>query len=199
MTNDPFATSPKEIPVPPYRPMNEDDETSAEKSACIIVVVIFIVLALAGFGIWYYLKHRATPVGKTPPPQPGTTTAQQNEKKDPNLISASEGGSVFYIDPQGNKAAVIIPPFALTKDTKIEIERVSAGSVTDLYHLKPDGLKFLKPVTVVIPYKESGLAGSQTPNDIDLEYWFKKKYGKQMIDFTVDLQAHTLSAKVMEF
>lgn len=180
-------------------PAPEEDNGSPEKSACIIVVIIFVVLVLAGVGVWYYLKKKPNFFNKIPPPE-DKKIGQEIKKKDPNLVSAKEGGKVLFKDHLGREVEVIVPAFALPKDTKIEIERVSAGEVTDLYHFKPDGLKFLKPVTLVIPYKESGLREGETPYDIDLEYWFKEKYGtRKMLNFTVDKVTKTLRAQVREF
>lgn len=174
------------------------EEDGAEKSACAVVIIILVVLILAGVGIWYYLTRRTpgVPPSKAPPKQEETS----EEPEDTGLIRAAKGGTVVYKDSFGREAKIIVPAGALTRDTKIEIEWVASGRVTDLYHLKPDGLKFLKPVTVAIPYKESGLAEEETPYDIDLEYWQKGAYeDKELLDFRVDKTEKMLSTAVRSF
>ena len=61
---------------------------------------------------------------------------------------------------------------ALKEDTQIFITKIADGPVTDLYKIEPEGLKFLKPITLEIPYKESGLKYNETPEDIDLNIGF---------------------------
>lgn len=165
---------------------------AAEKSACVIVLVIFLILASTGGGVWYYLTRDKKPQKV----QPATAPARIEEpQKDANLITAAAGGKVKACD----EAEIIIPQGALEKDTKIEMQCVEKGNVTDLYRLKPDNLKFSKPVTIVIPYKKSGLFSGQTPYDIDLEYWFKEMGQKKLLRYTVDTQERKLRTQVREF
>ena len=64
-------------------------------------------------------------------------------------VSAAAGGTVA--DPSG-KTTLTIPPGALAQDTDITlaIKPASAGAVVDVSEFGPDGLKFLKPVTLAI-------------------------------------------------
>ena len=199
--NDPFAE--QEQPVPP---MEDDDAMQGEKNACVIIVLVFIALVLAGVGIWYFLTHRF----KSQPVKETATKTEEKKvetpagetavlKKNTNLISAENGGTATYRDRDGGTVVVAIPAGALSQDTLIEISQVAEGRVTNRYHFKPDGLAFLKPVTITIPYKESGLRTNETPEDIKLSYWFFGKSNKEMLQYSVDKEAHTLSADVNEF
>lgn len=124
----------------------------------------------------------------------------KEKSADPDLIAAAVGGAVNFVDPAtGAIAEVIIPAGALRQDTRVQIEKVSNGTVTDLFHLMPDGLKFSKPVAVVIPYKQNGLAGGQNPGEIKLQYWFSNEGSKRNIGFTVDSQSKKLRATVTQF
>lgn len=163
-----------------------NEESEATKSACVIVFLIFIVLALIGTGTWYYLSRDRD--------QKTEQNGQKEEvKRDPNLIAAREGGKVIF-----SGFEIIIPPGALPQDTKIEIEKAAYGAITDRYRVKPDGLKFLKPVTLVIPYKESGLREGETPYDIRLGYWFENEWNKQFLNYAVDSEAKKLRTQVIE-
>ena len=64
-------------------------------------------------------------------------------------VSAALGGTVS--DPAG-KTTLTIPPGALEADTDItlSVEAASAGAATDVSSFGPDGLRFVKPVTLSI-------------------------------------------------
>lgn len=81
----------------------------------------------------------------SPAPGPGTTSSSTVTVH----VSAAAGGSVA--DPSG-KTTLTIPPGALERDTDITLalKPASAGSVVDVSEFGPDGLKFLKPVTLAI-------------------------------------------------
>lgn len=161
----------------------EDENAGVRRNTCITVFVIALILALIGGGAWYYFyKYK------------NKTAAPQSEKTS-NLISAAIGGRIAL--PNG--AAVIIPQGALPKDTVIKIEKVENGPVTDLYHLTPDGYEFLKPVTVVVPYKESGLGKNETPYDILLDYWFASRRSARDLNYMVDQDGKTLQTQIMKF
>ncbi len=166
----------------------ERQEQEVQQSACAIIVVIAVIVGLLGFGVWYYL-------GYSPAEKNGAGPLSSEERKDPNLIVAALGGKI--VSPYG--VEVVVPPGALAKDKKIEIERVAIGDVTDLFRLKPEGLKFLKPVTVAIPYKESGLKSREEPEDILLEYWFTAGDRKRLLQYEVDESAKKLRAAVTQF
>lgn len=166
----------------------ERQEQEVQRSACVIIVVVAVIVGLIGFGVWYYVTHPAQE--KTPQP-PMTST----EPKDPNLIAAATGGKIT--SPYG--VEVIIPAGALVKDKRIEIERIAIGEVTDLFRLKPEGLKFLKPVTIAIPYKESGLKSWEQPEDIILEYWYTEDDWKRSLLYDVDETQKKLRTRVTQF
>ncbi|MEK7523862.1 MAG: hypothetical protein AAB588_02410, partial [Patescibacteria group bacterium] len=125
---------------------------------------------------------------KQPPPrvEPGD---------DEGVIRATNGGKI--VSPDGFE--VTIPPGALPQDMRIEIERVSIGRVTDLYHLKPDGLRFLKPIMLAIPYKPAGLYEGETPYDIILKYWYTQNSPQLGLQYSVDLGDTKLRTQVERF
>lgn len=187
---NPPSASPSEDPTAAFREAITDavefehEEEQVEQSAFALVFVIGVIVLLAGVGAWHFL--RSFPSEGTPmfPPTPLTAELQ----KDPNLIVAAIGGTI--ISPYG--AQVHVPAGALQKNKRIEIERVTQGPVTDQFHLKPDGTKFLKPVTVAIPYKGE-------PEDILLEYWFTSGGRKQLLKYEVDASVKKLRTKIMQF
>ncbi|MBI2638642.1 hypothetical protein HYW83_03570 [Candidatus Peregrinibacteria bacterium] len=166
----------------------ERQEQEVQQSACAIIVVIAVIVGLFGFGIWYYF-------GYSPAEKNGASPLSSEETKDPNFILAAVGGKI--VSPYGME--VTVPPGALAKDKKIEIERVAIGDVTDLFWLKPEGLKFLKPVTVAIPYKERGLKSWEEPGDISLQYWFTAGDRKRSLRYEVDESAKKLKTTVTQF
>lgn len=183
------------------KPAEEDEKPSAAKIAGTLVVLF--VLIFGGYFLWQLLQQKETqlpPVvdNETTDELPDSADVIQKEKK---FFRSSEGGRLVLLAllTGSADAEVIIPPGALREDVEIEIERVKKGTVTDLYHFKPEGLKFLIPVTVVIPYKESGLAPGQTPHDIKLGFWLKNPNVKRFLSFTVDTLAKTIRAQVSEF
>lgn len=200
-STDPFekrTPSDKDDAVENEPVFSYDDEGDSTRTACITIAVIFAILVAAGVGVWYYISHKAPATNVTDVDmKPDTTTGNTTAK---NMISAKDGGEVIYKDPYGKTVKISIPAGALEKDTKISVAWVASGRVTDEYHLMPDGLTFKKPITVTIPYKESGLAKNETPQDIQLEYWFKNMYGSRtLLKFSIDSVAKTLSAAVDKF
>jgi hypothetical protein len=169
----------------------EHQEEQAEQSALAMVFVIGIILGLAGFGMWRFLGGLPSDNRLTIPSVPLSAELQ----KDPNIILAAVGGTV--VSPYG--VEIYVPAGALSKDKKIEIERVASGAVTDLYRLKPEGLKFLKPVAVAIPYKKGGLKSGEEPKDILLEYWFIAGDRKQSLKYEVDASIKKLRTTVTQF
>jgi|GEM_PF-3473735 len=90
---------------------------------------------------------------------PGTEPAPAEEAKQ---IVGAKGGTVTT--PGGN-ASVDIPEGALPADTTISIAPVVASppagteSLSDAYVFGPEGLVFLKPVTIKLAYRASALLG----------------------------------------
>lgn len=172
--------------------VNDDDDDDEDegiwRNTCMVVLVVVLILALIGGGVWYYIYKK----GKKETPKVESPAKVEDNT---NLISAVNGGRIALADG----AAVIVPPGALPKDTIIKMEKVEEGPVTDLYHLMPDGYEFLKPVTVVVPYKESGLRQSETPYDILLNYWFISRGSARNLDYSVDQDGKTLQTQVAKF
>ncbi|MBI5412913.1 hypothetical protein HZA42_01015 [Candidatus Peregrinibacteria bacterium] len=191
-----FTCSPivaDDTPISYEHPVDTEDNQDSDiwKNACLVVFVIVLILALIGGGVWYYLYKKGN---KDAPKIEPPAKVEQSEKS-PNLISAANGGRITL--PDG--AAVVVPPGALDKDTIIKMEKVEEGPVTDLYHLMPDGYEFLHPVTVIVPYKESGLAQSETPYDILLNYWFISRGAVRDLSYMVDQDGKTLQTQVAKF
>lgn len=71
------------------------------------------------------------------------------------VVSAAEGGTVRL--PDG--AQVVIPPGALAQDTAITLSATDLPApggyspFSKVYRFEPDGLQFLKPVAVTIPFQ----------------------------------------------
>jgi hypothetical protein len=166
-------------PVSPAFSESDDEEDIAKKTALTIVAGVLVVLLLAGFGGWYFFL-RDKEENEIPPPPP-------QEESDANLIVAAIGGKI--LTPEG--AALLIPAGALSQDTRLEILKVRDGEATDLFELKPLGQKFLKPVTVEIPYKKSG--------SIILEYWKEEGGKKRALKYTVNRKEMKLKTQVNEF
>lgn len=172
----------------PVREYDEPEEASLRRGLAVLGVVI-LILVVSGFAVWYAVSRPGTDVN---PPETNV--------KNGGLVSAANGGQITYKDPNGKEVKLIIPAGALAQDSKITISWIKSGAVTDLYQLKPEGLTLKKPVTFVIPYKETGLKKGETPQDIELELWFKDMYSdRELLDFSVDEKQKTLSAKINKF
>lgn len=152
------------------------EERRAFKVLTGIFASIIVVVLIAGASIWYLFVR--TPAIEVPTAEPAVQ---------PNLVTVDEGGVI--VSPYG--AEVHVPPGAVSKNVQIEIVRVSVGASTDRFHFAPSGLKFSKPVTVIIPYKGE-------PDKIRLLYWFSNRAGKQELPYTVDAALKVLTAEVTE-
>lgn len=171
--NDPFA-SPDNYPTAPAY------EDSGDGRAYIVAIVVFILLVLAAVGFSYRNKKANNPIVDDGVPTVG--------------ISAEKGGKIVTFDG----AVVTIPAGALKEDTQIFITKIADGPITDLYKIEPEGLKFLKPVTLEIPYKESGLKYNETPEDINLEYWLTVGSSRTLLSYEVNEEKKLLKAEVKE-
>lgn len=161
----PFET---ETPAQSFDPSSAQNEPVKDEytagGSCVKWLVFLIILAAIGFSVWYFwLKDREEEA-----PADRQASQQENQQEETVVeedgLVGFEGGEVTH--PSGAK--VIIPEGALTDKVKIEILKARDGRVTDLYHLKPDGLQFKKPIQVIIPYKEENLTDAETPYDIAL-------------------------------
>lgn len=164
----------------PVQPDPQQDEQPSEdpeieKKSCVIMAIIFAALVLVGIGAWYYLNGKSEPA-----PQPPATAGEE----DKNFVKANSGAHLYFSEG----LEIIIPAGALEKDTKIDATVVSKadpdkGEVTDLYHLMPDGLRFQKPVTLLVPYKS--IEGFDA-NDTELGYRFTNYGQKQLLEYEVE-------------
>jgi hypothetical protein len=152
------------------------------------IVGIVVLLAILGGAIWFFLRD------DKPNNEPPTLTGK-NDKIVSQVISAKNGGTLT--NKYGGK--VIIPPGALSKDTEISMTLVDQGTVTDMYHLEPDGLKFLRPVTVVLPFKTEGLKKGQTAANIKIEFWNAEQKQKRPLPYRVDWKEHNLRVRMYNF
>lgn len=182
---------------------DEDDKQTLKKVYAGLGIAV-AVLIVAVVSVWIYLGKRVEekkPAEGDVEKNIAAEDAAENEMprpENPNLIKAAEGG--WIVSPEGFE--IIVPSGALVQDTEIKVERVAAGPVTDLYRLMPDGLKFLKPVTARIPYKESGLRRGRTPRDIVLDYWSGEgalHAFRTALAYDVDARENKLSAEIREF
>lgn len=164
----------------PARLVSHEMVSNARRSLVSIVAISIAVIVMAGFITQHVMLREPKPI-----PESNSSTGS------PNFIIATRGGEAI-----GDGARVIIPPYALREDTLIEIERIPTGGVTDLYHIKPDGLKFLRPVTLIIPYDEGELAAGESADEIQLEWWSPKTAHKSKLPFTVDIKNVTLHAEL---
>ena len=192
---EPFGLKPEsfgapEMP-PEHEPMVEFEEVEEKMKSKLVatIAVIFVVLALIVGGAVYLISRGDDANDKT------DGTEQSEEETPENAVSAEDGGEVeteFGV-------RIIVPENALEKDTVLEVERVAAGDVIDVYHFRPEGLKFLKPVEIVIPYNEDAFEEGETPETIKL-YFSKTRYGaRSELEFTVDAEEKVLRTAVEEF
>lgn len=115
------------------------------------VVFLGILLGLVYFG-WVFFQDE-------PAPLPQALQVRDYEK-----IIGMKGGKVELSDG----ASIVIPEGALDRDILVSMEKVAEGRVTDLYHMQPDFLKFIKPVLVSLPYHAENLSLEETPFEIRL-------------------------------
>ncbi len=94
------------------------------------------------------------------------------------VISAAQGGTIIINDTRfvANGFEMVIPAGALNSDTEIQISEYAINQGTNIGRqvglnlplmFQPSGLKFLKPVTIKIPYLENSLF---TSGNVDLTY-----------------------------
>ncbi len=109
-----------------------------------------------------------------------------------------EGGTVTSSD---GKASVNIPPDALVKKTQVSIKPVSevpAGHIWAPYEFLPDGINFLKPVTISISYEKDTLPSGLKESDLRLGK-INNNILDEITDSKVDIQDNVVSAEVGHF
>lgn len=147
---------------PPYEvsgtetdPVQQTEQSPV--GSCLKWLVFFLILLIAGVSMWwFYFREKKGEETKK------EETKKEEIKKDSNIIGP-DGGTASQ-----NGVKIIVPKGALDREVKISIEKVREGRITALYHLKPDGLVFSKPVKVVIPYNAERLYSWETPYLISL-------------------------------
>lgn len=158
-----------------------DEEFNEDVLKLGIKVVVFIVFVVAiGFLFWFFMK------GEKPATEPFAPIVVEEK-----VIS--------YTDDEGKVVEIIVPSGALKEDIKIEVKKIANGAVTNKYQFTPKGLKFLRPVTIKIPYKENGFKKGETPRDIKLEYQSAPGAQKYLLWYEVDGEAKKLITQVMGF
>ena len=158
-----MSTPPKVAQSPadfaqPYEISDADDEYEDDEGGGYLVWFIALLVIAAVVALGWFFFFSAEKVGEEAPPPPVV-----EEPVDENLIG-SEGGQVC--DEYG--ACIVIPEDALDTEIRFEIVRIRTGRVTDLYQLKPEGIRFKRAVKVYIPYHNEKLYASETPFDITL-------------------------------
>ena len=116
----------------------------------LIASVVVLAVASAGVVMACSSDETKTPAGTTT--GGGTTTVH---------VSAAAGGTVA--DPTG-KTKLEIPPGALAADSDITLTLLpkSGAAVVDVSEFGPDGLQFLKPVTLTIKADAALATGGKT-------------------------------------
>lgn len=191
--------SPPLVPqaVPPdFEPDEFEQEFDKNIFKLVLKIIVFIAAVIAaGFLIWFFAKTEPLPSEPIAPAE--NIGAEIGETT--NLIIASKGGQISYQDEDSQILEIIIPAGALNEDKEISVMQIAKGSVTNRYQFVPKGLKFLKPVTVKIPYKENGLKMGETPYDIKLEYQSAPGAEKYLLWYEVDGTEKKLVTQVMGF
>jgi len=128
------------------------------------------------------------------------------------LITKALGGSLTRAD----KAAIIVPPGVLPvdlmvtlstptirvvfeqslRDRKLDAANLVAVSTAVVYG--PESVPLASPVTVVLPYDpKSAQADGLHETDLQVYWWNRDKQVWQWLPSTVDLAAHTVSARTL--
>src|SRR3989337_2563490 len=121
-----------------------------------------------------------------------------SESVDLSGLIGPEGGTVTSSD---GKASVSIPPDALAKKTQVSINPVSevpAGHIWAPYEFLPDGINFLKPVTISISYEKDTLPSGLKESDLRLGK-INNNILDEITDSKVDIQDNFVSAEVGHF
>lgn len=158
----PLGQTVKETPFPKSQPKGQDtpvylDESEEFEGPSVISIIFRWILFLAMLGgliwvAWFFFFRNDTEWAAVNTSEiPSVELRESNSAK----IIGAAGGKVFLEDG----AMIEIPSGALDRDIFIEIEKIREGGATDLYHLKPDYLKFINPVKVFLPYRP----GSESP------------------------------------
>lgn len=100
-------------------------------------------------------------------------------------VNAREGGTLSL--PSGMKLEV--PPNALPHDETISVVELAEGenALGPLFQFFPEGLQFLKPVRVTLPY----FSGSGVPTHI--------RWDGQDLQTTINTSSKTMSAEIVHF
>lgn len=113
-------------------------------------------------------------------------------------VIGTDGGTVTSSD---GKASVNIPAGALADNTAIDIKPASdvpAGHIWAPYDFLPDGINFLKPVTIAISYDEGTLPSGINESNLRLGKKINNVWD-QITDSKVDIQKNMVSYEVDYF
>lgn len=129
-----------------------------------------------------------------PVPTPVGTTVGAAVTK--NIGTA--GGTVSSAD---GKAELIFPAGALTANTDISIQAITNNTPNgtgNAYRLLPDGIKFLKPVTLKVYYTSADLSKT-LPDLIGMAFQDSTKAWRRIKSFTNDITNKAISASITHF
>ncbi|MBI1909234.1 MAG: DUF4382 domain-containing protein [Deltaproteobacteria bacterium] len=102
-------------------------------------------------------------------------------------VTATGGGTIEL----GDGASLVIPAGALQSDTQISLEKAVGGYPA--YVLKPDGLTFTQPVTLILPYEELPIPEGKGSQDIILFL------DEEEVPITIDTIHQTVTTKITHF
>ncbi|PJC37189.1 hypothetical protein CO046_01820 [Candidatus Peregrinibacteria bacterium CG_4_9_14_0_2_um_filter_53_11] len=165
----------------PLKLMGFDDisERSMKKLFLAAALVFFVLL----MGVTLLLSWINSAQDGPPMPPP---ILQENQQR----IVAESGGVV-----QIEGLTLTIPPKALENDTIFTVTREPLAALTDNYIIQPEGLRFLKPVQIELPYRPAYLTSKETT--IMVRYFLPG--GREVeLPYTIDRQRKVLKSSVME-
>ncbi len=201
-TESSFIKNVYEEPEERIAAQDDEDETAAGNGAWITVLLAFLALVVLGVGVWKFVKKQEVPA-KLPPPTvvvankvPRVAPALKHVEK---YINAAEGGTISL-----GQFQVVIPADALENNTVISLELVAKADfskfeTTDFFRMLPEGLKFIKPVTVKVPYYEEGLRVGSTIKQSALWFWHEGKIPRKSLAFRIYRFTKRLGAEVVKF
>ncbi len=112
----------------------------------------------------------SSPSASSPDASPSSSSPPPKTSPPASKVIGKSGGTLALDD---GTASVDIPAGALSKDTTIAIKLNSAApapsgvkEVGSPYTFTPDGLKFMKPVTVTLPFDEQKIPKGATSADL---------------------------------
>lgn len=183
------------ISTPPVEEVSHDIEISEEDGpsflSYLIRWLVFLgIIAILIYAIWFFFFKPSDNKREVTQTIPQAISLRTNEK-----IIGRKGGEVKLRDG----ASIFVPEGSLDRDILMSIEKIEEGRVTALYHLKPDRLKFIKPVIITIPYNGENLRSEENPFQIRLFTGEEKNSLQKSLTTSVNPLSMTLRAEMIEF